>query len=68
MSYRPLSAAELKSFREERTLNQQDFADLVGVSKKALGAYELGRSPVPKTVGWACAAIAFNLPPMEGRL
>lgn len=62
--YRPMTGAALKAFRESRSLSQQAFADLIGCSKKALGAYELDRADVPKLIGYACAAVAAGLQPI----
>lgn len=62
--YRPMTGAQIKAFREGRGLSQQEFADLVGISKKSLGAYELNRADAPKTLGWTCAGIAYGIKPM----
>jgi transcriptional regulator with XRE-family HTH domain len=60
-----MSAANFKAFRKRLNLTQEEFGDQLGISKRTVGLYEANASPVSRTVALACAAVAYNAPPME---
>lgn len=60
-----MTGASLKAFRERRGESQAAFAVSVGLSKRALGRYEIGAVPVPHIVALACAALSAGVSPMS---
>jgi DNA-binding transcriptional regulator YiaG len=55
----------MTDLRKRLALSQRAMAKALGVGTRSLSDYETGRTPIPRTVALACAAVAFGLPPME---
>ena len=52
----------IKKLREEKKMTQQELADLSGIGRSTINAYELGtRNPTAKRLGKI--ALAFEIPP-----
>jgi len=51
------------AWRERLGLNTVQAAKALGCSRTTIQAYEAGRSPIPRYVALACAALAMGLPP-----
>lgn len=52
---------ELRQLRRRLGLRQQDLADRLGLSKRAIAHYELGTRPIPLLVALACRALEAGL-------
>jgi predicted transcriptional regulator len=60
-----MKPASLTDWRKRLSLSQRAAAKSLGVGTRSLSDYETGKTPIPRAVALACAAVAFGLPPME---
>ena len=56
-----MSPEEMRELRKRLQLRQQDLADRLGLSKRAIAYYELGQRPIPKVVALASRALEAGL-------
>lgn len=61
-----MTPASLKAWRKRLGLSQQEAADTLGLSIRAVQNYESGLREIPKPVALACAAIALGIREYEG--
>jgi DNA-binding XRE family transcriptional regulator len=57
----------LSSWRTRLGLNKSGAAKALGLSRNALEAYEKGERRIPLYIALACSALAYGLPPMDGK-
>lgn len=55
---------EFKNWRKSVKLKQQDVADALGTTIRAVQMWEAGDRPISRTVALACAAISAGLKPI----
>ena len=53
----PTTPAELREFRKQRGMTQQQFADAIGVSCRTLIRYELQDEPLPQMLTLALGSL-----------
>jgi hypothetical protein len=46
-----------------RRITDSAAAEMLGLARNTVQAYRTGRTPMPRPVALACAALAFGLPP-----
>jgi hypothetical protein len=46
-----------------RRLPDRTAAEMLGLARNTVQAYRTGRTPMPRSVALACAALTFGLPP-----
>lgn len=56
-----LTAQTLTAWRERMGYSKAEAAREVGCSRNAWAAWEDGKSPVPRYIGLACAALALGM-------
>ena len=54
----PMTGGELKRWRFEMHLNQSQAARALGVAHRTITAYEIGETPIPLMVAYACRWLA----------
>lgn len=60
-----MKAASLTALRKRLRLSQRGLAEKLAVGTRTLSNYETGKTPIPRYVALACAALAFGLPEMD---
>lgn len=58
-----MTAVAFLAWRQRLGLTAVAAAKALGCSRNTIAAYEAGRTPVPRYIALACAAVAFGLPP-----
>ena len=60
-----MKPSQLKKFRKERSLSQEEMANSIGISRITLRKYELMEESesVPLMIGFACTCLALGLKP-----
>lgn len=59
-----MTAEEFKTWRNQLDLTQQEAADALGATKRAVQMWEAGDRPISRTVALACAAVKAGLKPI----
>ncbi len=59
-----MTPAEFKNWRDALELTQQEAADALGATKRAVQMWEAGDRPISRTVALACAAVQAGLAPV----
>lgn len=60
-----MTPATFTAWRERLGLNKTELAVKFGVSRNVVIKWEDGRSEIPDAIAYACAAIAYGLPPLK---
>lgn len=60
-----MKSASLIAMRKRLGLSQRSLADRLAIGTRTLSNYETGKTPIPRYVALACAALAFGLPEMD---
>lgn len=64
-----MTPRQLLSWRNRLGLSQKEAAGALGLSLRAYQYQEAGeRQKIPRYLALACAAIAFGLPPYDGKI
>lgn len=63
---RPMSADQLRKWRDEMSLSQRDAAEALGWARNALGNSERSEG-APKYIALACASLFLEIPPFGTR-
>ena len=59
-----MTPASFLAWRKRLGLTAKAAAGALGCSRNTVAAYERGDVRIPRYIALACAAVAFNLPPM----
>lgn len=62
-----MTSDDLKHWRITRVLSQAEAAKRIGCSRRGYQRWESGKSPIPKYIAMAVAAVSMNLPPYGRR-
>ena len=57
---------ELRAMRKALGMSQQELADAIGMSRKAVGEMERGDAPIEKRTGMAVRLLVVSLPQAGG--
>ena len=60
-----MTGADLAEFMVKRRINVSKMAKLLGVSRARVERMRRNEVPIPSCIGYACAALAWGLPPWE---
>lgn len=55
-----MQGEELKAMRKALGMNQQELADAIGMSRKAIGEMERGTAPIEKRTGMAVQLLVLT--------
>jgi len=55
----------ITAWRSRLGLTISGAAEQLGCARNSLAAYEAGRTPIPRYIALACAAIAQGIPPIK---
>jgi len=58
-----VNASQLKKWRAQLRLSQDEAADKLGCSRRSLQHWESGKYAIPKYIAMAVSAVSMNLPP-----
>lgn len=59
-----MTPQDFKDWRKRVDMTQSEAADRLGVTKRAVQAWEAGERPILPSTALACAAIEAGLPPV----
>lgn len=62
-----MTPTQLRDWRERLNLSQQRAASELGLSLRGYQNYESGERKIRRHIALACAAVAFGLPPYDGK-
>jgi transcriptional regulator with XRE-family HTH domain len=60
-----MKPASIITMRKRLDLSQRALAQRLAIGTRTLSNYETGKTPIPRYVALACAALAFGLPEMD---
>jgi transcriptional regulator with XRE-family HTH domain len=60
-----MTPASFIAWRTRLKLRANAAAKALGCSPNSITAWERGKTPIPRYIALACAAIAFGLPPID---
>ena len=61
-----MSPEQFKAWRKHMGFSQQEAAEALGASRRALQNYEKSEEAMPRTIELACAALALGIRSYEG--
>lgn len=62
-----MKPALLRQWRDRLDLSQREAADALGLSLRGYQYYEAGERKIGQHIALACSAVAFGLPPYDGK-
>lgn len=63
-----MTAADLKKWRLQRKISQEEAAQQIGCSRRSIQQWESGANPVPDYIAMAVSAVSMGLPPYGAKL